>query len=59
MNPYDETAPPAEPDERHPITVLSNLYLEIGLPLQAAAQSAIADYESIFDEEDADRLCAI
>ena len=59
MNPSDNPAPPADPDERHPITVLSNLYLEIGLPLQAAAQSAIADYESIFEEDDSCQLCAI
>ena len=52
MNPYDNNAPPdeLEPDERHPVTILSNIYLEIGLPLQAAVQSAIADYQSIFDD---------
>ena len=53
MNPYNDNAPPADPDEPHPITVLSNLYLEIGLPLPAAVQSALADFESIFDEEEA------
>jgi len=58
MNPYDNTAPPDDFDERHPITVLRNIYLEIGLPLHAAVQSAIADFESIFDEIESG-LCAI
>lgn len=58
MKPYHDNAPPAEPDERHPITVLSNLYLEIGLPLHAAVQSAIADFETIFDECEAG-LCTV
>ena len=58
MNPYDTNAPPADPDERHPITVLSNLYLEIGLPLHAAVQAALADFETIFDEDEAG-LCTI
>ncbi len=59
MNPYYyDNAPPADPGERHPITVLSNLYLEIGLPLHAAVQSAIADFESIFDEVE-NGLCTI
>ena len=54
MNPYDNNAPPADPgDPPHPITVLSNLYLEIGLPLSAAVQSALADFETLFDEEEA------
>ena len=57
MNPYDDNAPPADPGEPHPITILSNLYLEIGLPLEAAAQSAIADFENIFEETEAG-LCA-
>ena len=47
--------PPEEYDERHPIALLSSIYLEAGLPLEAAAQSAIADYEHIFDEP---ALCA-
>ena len=50
MYPSETNAPPADPDERHPITVLSNLYLEIGLPLPAAVQSALADFETLFDE---------
>lgn len=57
MNPYHDNAPPADPGERHPITLLSNLYLEIGLPLHEAAQSAIADFEQIFDGAEAG-LCA-
>ncbi len=56
MKPYDNTAPPADPDDPHAITLLSNLYLEIGLPLEAAVQSAIADLEAMSDEETAD-LC--
>ena len=55
MNQNENTEPPADPDGRHPITILSQIYLEIGLPLHAAVQAAIADYESIFDEAD---LCA-
>ena len=47
--------PRADAGERHPITILSGIYLEAGLPLEAAAQAAIADYESIFDEA---ALCA-
>ena len=58
MNPDEHTATNPSLDVRHPITVLSNLYLEIGLPLEAAVQSALADYESIFDENEAG-LCAI
>ena len=57
MNPSDDPAPPADPGEPHPITVLSHLYLKIGLPLDAAAQSALADFEHIFDETEAG-LCA-
>ena len=45
----------ADADERHPITILSAIYLDAGLPLEAAAQAAIADYESLFD---AAALCA-
>lgn len=50
MNQHDNAAPPADPDGRHPITILSQIYLEIGLPLHAAVEAAIADYHSIFDE---------
>lgn len=39
----------------HPVTILSGIYLDAGLPLEAAAQAAIADYESLFDEM---TLCA-
>jgi hypothetical protein len=56
MNPDDNPSAPDDPDEPHPITLLSSIYLELGLPLEAAAQSAIADYESIFDHAD---LCAV
>lgn len=61
MNPnYDDSAPPADPGERHPIALLSNLYLEIGLPLHAATQSAIADFETIFDEAESESgLCSL
>ena len=57
MKSYTDTSQPADPDDRHPITVLSNIYLEIGLPLHAAVQAAIADFETIFNEDEAD-LCA-
>lgn len=50
MHQNEETDPPANPDRGHPITILSQIYLEIGLPLHAAVQAAIADYNSIFDE---------
>ena len=49
MNRNENTAPPADPDGRHPITILSRIYLEIGLPLHAAVQAAVADYENFFD----------
>ena len=55
MKPNDNDEPPEEYDERNPIAILSSIYLEAGLPLEAAAKSAIADYESIFDEP---ALCA-
>lgn len=36
--------------ERHPVIVLSGIYLDAGLPLEAAVRSALADYEC-YDEE--------
>ena len=39
---------------RHGITLLSNIYLEAGLPLDLAIESAAADY-ALFEE---DLLCA-
>lgn len=39
-------ADPLPPERgRHPVIVLSGIYLEAGLPLEAAVRSAIADYE--------------
>jgi hypothetical protein len=35
---------------RHALTLLSNIYLEAGLPLDLAIQSAAADY-ALFEEE--------
>ena len=35
-------------DGRHIVTLLSGIYLEVGLPLEAAVRSAIADYECGF-----------
>ena len=58
MNPSNDAATNPDPDDRHPITALSNLYLEIGLPLEAAVQSAIADFETMQESETAG-LCAI
>ena len=51
----DFAGPRADAGERHPVTLLSRIYLEAGLPLEAAAQAAIADYESFFEEA---TLCA-
>ena len=48
-------AEPRADADRHPVTILSGIYLDAGLPLEAAAQAAIADYESLFDEM---TLCA-
>lgn len=36
--------------ERHIITTLSGIYLEAGLPLEAAIRSAMADYECNFSQ---------
>jgi len=47
---YDETEPDFPPDERHVVSVLSGVYLEVGLPLYAAVQAAIADYECSFSD---------
>ena len=55
MKQNDNDEPLDEYDGRHPIAILSSIYLEAGLPLEAAAQSAIADFECIFDEP---ALCA-
>ncbi|MES2572334.1 MAG: hypothetical protein V4710_20050 [Verrucomicrobiota bacterium] len=35
-------------NERHLVTILSSIYLEAGLPLEAAVRSALADYECNF-----------
>ncbi len=45
----------ADTNKSHPVTILSGIYLDAGLPLEAAAQAAIADYESLFEETS---LCA-
>ncbi len=58
MNPSENPAPFDAAEEPQPILALSSLYLEIGLPLNAAIQSAIADLESISETEDAG-LCVI
>ena len=52
---FDFAKPSADFKERHPVSILSGIYLEAGLPLEAAAQAAIADYESLFDDA---TLCA-
>ena len=52
---FDFATPNADFEDRHPVTILSGIYLDAGLPLEAAAQAAIADYESLFDET---ALCA-
>lgn len=49
----DESAEP-NANTRHGLTLLSNIYLEAGLPLDLAVQSAAADY-ALFEEE---ALCA-
>ncbi len=49
----DETAE-LHAHSRHGLTLLSNIYLEAGLPLDFAARSAAADCE-LFEEE---ILCA-
>jgi hypothetical protein len=41
-------------NSRHGLTLLSNIYLEAGLPLDLAIKSALADY-ALFEEE---LLCA-
>ena len=50
FNEPDSGEPRADAGERHPIAILSGVYLDAGLPLEAAAQAAIADYESLFDK---------
>lgn len=35
-------------DERNAVTILSSIYLEAGLPLEAAVRSALADLQSVF-----------
>ena len=51
----DFAEPRADANKPHPVTILRGIYLDAGLPLEAAAQAAIADYESLFDEM---TLCA-
>ena len=46
----DETDPDLPPAERHVVSVLSGIYLDVGLPLSAAVQAAIADYECSYSE---------
>ena len=46
----DETEPDLPLPERHIVSVLSGIYLDAGLPLYAAVQAAIADYECSFAE---------
>ncbi|MCE9611473.1 MAG: hypothetical protein K8R23_14850 [Chthoniobacter sp.] len=54
---HDHDAPPSDPDERHPLTLLSHYYLAIGLPLPAAAAAACADLNDLFDDPTS-ALCA-
>lgn len=42
-------------EARDVLTRLSGIYLDAGLPLEAAARSALADYECYFEP---DLLCA-
>ena len=53
---FDCAEPPADANARHPLLALSGVYLDAGLPLAAAAQAALADFENLFDEA---ALCAI
>jgi hypothetical protein len=46
----DRESPDPPADARRGITLLSSVYLEAGLPLDLAVQSAIADY-ALFEEE--------
>ena len=50
----EDEAPDHLADLRHGLTALSHIYLEAGLPLGLAIQSAAADY-ALFEEE---LLCA-
>ena len=52
---FDFAEPNADAEEQYPLLALSGVYLEAGLPLDAAAQAALADFESLFDEA---TLCA-
>ena len=52
----DFADPDADANERHPLLALSSIYLDAGLPLAAAAQAALADFGSLFDEA---TLCAL
>ncbi len=47
---FDFAEPPIDASERHPLLALSGIYLDTGMPLAAAAQAALADFESLFDE---------
>ena len=50
----ENEAPDHHANSRHGITLLSNLYLNAGLPLDLAIEAAAADY-ALFEEE---LLCA-
>ncbi|MEA3211939.1 MAG: hypothetical protein QOE70_4996 [Chthoniobacter sp.] len=63
MNAPLNTAPAAPAKipapRRRSITALARIYLEVGLPLPAAVQAAIADYASFGEDEEPDQsLCA-
>ena len=53
---FDFAEPSDHAEVRHPLLALSGVYLEAGLPLEAAAQAALADFGSLFDEP---ALCAL
>ena len=55
LNDRDFSDARADANRPHPVTILSAAYLNAGLPLEAAAQAAIADYEDLFTET---ALCA-
>ncbi len=58
MHNENETPQTGEPElaenQRHSLALLSNIYLQAGLPLDLAVQSALADC-TLFEEE---LLCA-
>jgi hypothetical protein len=51
----NEIETPPVRSERHVIALLTGIYLEVGLPLELAVKSAIADYD-LFQE---DMVCAV